>query len=141
MGNFAIITCIYIALMFFEAFVIDPAFWNGGKDDKPISTIIRAVFIIAIGFISWAMLEDNYLWAAVLYGLTLYFGLFNYIVNWSLDKSWMYLGYDWYDTQLKKIPFIFLVFLQVWVMIVGAMIYLNLNGTIGGNIFNIPPFK
>lgn len=141
MLNFTIVTCLFIAAMFFEAFLIDPLFWQNGNSDKPITTYIRTVFMICISFIAWAWMRDNYIWVAFIYGLTLYFGLFNYIVNWSLGKSWMYLGYDWFDMQLKKVPFIALLFFQAWLLVVGVMFYLNMNGTIEGNIFNIPPFK
>src|SRR5574343_395647 len=141
MINFLIVTALFIIAIFFEAFAIDPLFWKGGNDDKPVSTYIRAVFMIFISFVAWAWLSDCYMWAAFIYGLTLYFGLFNYVVNWSLGKAWFYLGDNWYDRKLKKVPIIALVFFQLWVMTCGVRFYLNMNGTIEGNIFNIPPFK
>jgi hypothetical protein len=144
MINFSIITLITLVIIFLEAFVLDPIWWNGGKSDKPMSTIIRAVLVILIGVVSRYWLDDNYLFAGVFYAVTVYFAFFNYVVNWKLNHKWYYLGNDWFDRQLAKMPIMFRVGLHVWVLIVGVMTYLYLNGTIMQNarfIFDIVPYK
>src|SRR5574343_176156 len=130
MINFIIITAITLGIIFLEAFLLDPIWWSGGKSDKPMSTIIRGVLLILVGVISRYWMDDNYLFAAVFYAITVYFAFFNYVVNWYIRKKWNYLGDSWFDRQLAKIPIMFRIGLQAWVLIVGIMTYLYLNGTI-----------
>lgn len=144
MLNFIIITLITLGIIFLEAFILDPIWREGGKSDKPMSTIIRAVLLMFVGVISRYWMDDNYLFAAIFYAVTVYFAFFNYVVNWELKKKWHYLGKSWLDRQLAKMPIMFRVGLQAWVLIVGVMTYLYLNGTIYQDarfIFDIVPYK
>jgi len=144
MINFIIITVITLGIVFVEAFILDPIWWKAGKSDKPMSTIIRAVLLILVGIISRYRMDDNYLFAGIFYAVTVHFAFFNYMVNWYLCKKWYYLGESWFDRQLAKMPIMFRVGLQIWVLIVGVMTYLYLNGTIYQDarfIFDIVPYK
>lgn len=90
--------------MLLELFLIDPHYWNKGKSDKPISTIIRVLMTLAMILIYGAEL-----------GLAVlgYYCFFDFAVALKKHRNIFYLGNSKWDNAIKNIPKFLNVFFRI----------------------------
>jgi ribose/xylose/arabinose/galactoside ABC-type transport system permease subunit len=94
-----------------EGLWIDQAYWDAGKDDKPMSTYIRGLMMIllsvAIGLVYQEQNDVNF-WLIFIPTFLVTFLthvlFFAFLINYKKGKPLDYLGTGDYDEWIRKIP-------------------------------------
>lgn len=105
---------------------IDPWMWKTWKKDKPWSTAIWFVMVVAVGYVIQYVLDFNYLLSYVVLSLGIRFALFNYFYNWIYKKPWDYLGLDWWDRMKSSIVLPARIFFEFVALLIAVMQFLYL---------------
>lgn len=126
MSGFIFILMIYLSIMVYEVF-FDNILWRTDKNDKPISTIVRGALLVTASLMNDFYLNEGTWYTSLFLGVAIYFAFFDYIINWTLNRPFFYLGKNWFDRQLSKIPDYPRLWIQVFVLITSIIIYLNYN--------------
>ena len=139
------ILILLFGLIFFEIAIFDPYLWGTQKREKAISNIVFFVGLIGIGGLAQFYIEDNWLLSTIVLGMAIRFGLFDYLFNAWHNNKLKHLGKNWTDRIKAKMPFMFRLGLEMFVLLCGVMQYLYFNCTIYCNenttiIFNLPRF-
>ena len=119
-----LIVLIYFLLMsptWLEAFVIDPVFWEAGKDDKPVSTYLRGglMLLVSIG-VDFPVHYSKWYWALGI-SITFHILMFAPLINLKLKRPIDYLGGNKYDQWIKGIP-LWLRLVIAGILLIGAVL-------------------